>query len=816
VPVALALTAGIVLDRYVAIPLAASLATALACLGAAAAACTGRQKLLPLVYLAATIAALGAAYHHGYIHSFAADDIGAFATAQPRPVKLRGVLVEEPTISLHPKGDPLQSFEKPDPSLSVLEVSQLHDRRDWRRVSGRARLVVTGNLPDLHVGDEVEVVGRWIKPQPPPNPGEFDYASFLQDQRIRAIVSVQKTPEGVRRLAEGWAWSPARSLPLVRGWGQQTLQEAICPEYAGLAIALLLGDGSLMTASEWEKYMRTGVIHVLAISGQHLVVLAAFLWIVLCMAGVRRRRGAWFVGLFLLGYSLLAGGRPPVMRSAVMVDALCLGLVLRRPATPANSFALGWIVVALLNPTDIFGAGCLLSFLAVAILYWGTSPWFRAEPDPLETLKDDNRPGWLKGLRGLGRVVVINYAVTLVIWLSVAPLVASRYHTVPLAGLLIGPPVVLFTTVALLSGFLLLFLAVVCWPLVPVAAWITEWSLAGCEFLVNRGQELPGACLYVGDIPDWWLWIFYPCVLAVLMVPSLRQRWRWAALAGVAWLCVGLLSGWTRPASEEFRCTFLAVGHGGCAVLETPDGRTLLYDAGAINGPDVTRQKIAPFLWNRKIRRIDEVFLSHADLDHFNGLIALSDRFAIGQVSCTPTFNQKATPAVLLTLKTLKQRGIPVRIVRAGDRLSAGEVGIQVLHPPARGPQGNENARSLVLLVRHAGHSLLLTGDLEGAGMDRVLALPMARVDVLMAPHHGSRRTDTPGLAKKVRPRIVIACLGPPRGVTRPPDPRLAPGIPFWGTWPHGAITVRSRRGRLVVETFITGQRLSFPTSRGH
>src|SRR5262249_7736496 len=87
---------------------------------------------------------------------------------------------------------------------------------------------------------------------------------------------------------------------------------------------------------------------------------------------------------------------------------------------------------------------------------------------------------------------------------------------------------------------------------------------------------------------------------------------RWAATAAVAWLGVWLLSGAARPTPQEMRCTFLAVGHGGCTVIETSDGRTLLYDAGAVSGPDVTRRIIAPYLWNRGIRRIDAVFLSHA------------------------------------------------------------------------------------------------------------------------------------------------------------------------------------------------------------
>src|SRR5207247_7169595 len=140
------------------------------------------------------------------------------------------------------------------------------------------------------------------------------------------------------------------------------------------------------------------------------------------------------------------------------------------------------------------------------------------------------------------------------------------------------------------------------------------------------------------------------------------------------WLCIGLLAGGarpgSRPASDELRCTMVAVGHGGCSVLEMPDGRTVLYDAGAMDGPDVTRRQIAPFLWSRGIRHIDEVILSHADLDHFNGLTGLLERFAVRQVTCTPSFANNAIEGVQVTLAALESHGVPMRAVRAGDVLS--------------------------------------------------------------------------------------------------------------------------------------------------
>jgi len=319
------------------------------------------------------------------------------------------------------------------------------------------------------------------------------------------------------------------------------------------------------------------------------------------------------------------------------------------------------------------------------------------------------------------------------------------------------------------------------------------------------GRLEAGHC-YVGTVQQWWLWGFYVGLFGFLTVPWVRRHWRWAVVAGLAWACVGLAGHGAKRVPAELRCTFLAVGHGGCAVLETPEGRTLLYDTGALGGPDVTRRQISPFLWDRGIHRIDEVLLSHADLDHFNGLVSLLDRFTVGQVTCTPTFADKPTQGVRLTLEAIHRRGIPMRIVRAGDRLSVGELEMEVLHPPARGPAGNENARSLVLLARHAGHSLLLTGDLEGPGLDRLLGLAPRHVDLLMAPHHGSRVANREQLAEWARPAVVVSCQGPPRWPNPAPDPYTARGAEFLGTWPHGAVTVRSRPGELSIDTFQTGR----------
>jgi competence protein ComEC len=414
---------------------------------------------------------------------------------------------------------------------------------------------------------------------------------------------------------------------------------------------------------------------------------------------------------------------------------------------------------------------------------------------------DEARPWYGVAAVWCWRTIVAGYVINAIVSLAVAPLVASHYHMLSPIALLIGPLMVLLTSIALLAGFLFLLFS---W-LVPLAwlfASITQLALYGCEIVVSIGQSAPGAYFFVADVPSWWLCVFYVGLFGGLTAPIVHRYARWLLPAGVAWLVLGVtLQLWPhRPG--ELRCTFVAVGHGGCTVIETPNGRVLMYDAGATTGPDVTRRHIAPFLWSRGIRHIDELVLSHGDLDHFNGIPQLADRFSIGRVRSTPTFAERETGGMKEALAALEKRGLAIEVVKRGDRWDVDGVRFEALHPPAVGPTKNENARSLVLLVSHDDWSLLLTGDLEDEGLAQVLAQPPPRIDVMMAPHHGSDRSNNEALARWARPALVVSSQA------EPVSPRLSVpmyermGAKFRGTWPHGAITIRPGAKTDAVTTF--------------
>ena len=804
VPAAVALTTGIVLDRAVQVPMAVSAGGAAAGLFAWMIHQAPADRRLGLLYLLTAVASVGCLYHHWYRYTLEPNDVSHHATTEGVPIRLRGAVASH--LQFQPgKVHPLRSWPgKPSVQFILcVQERQVLSERVWIPAAGKVQVSAVGGSRDLAVGDEVELLGRLALPPEPANPGEFDYGSFLRDQGITATLAVL-AGDDLTVTSRGWSWSLAGWLARLRGHGQQILNEWLPPPRQPIAAALLLGDSAALTTDAWDRYLRTGVMHVLAISGQHLVILGGFLWLAARTVGLRRRRVAVVVALVLLGYALLTGGRPSVMRAAWTVAAYCLAVLLQRPGHHLNILAFAWVSVLLHNPTDVANTGCQLSFAAVAVLILGVPRWTRPEPDTLQRVIDESRPLVLSCLVTVGRWVALAYIVNAILWLAVTPLVADRYHVVSWSALLIGPPMVLLASIALLAGFLLLLVAPWSGPLAWPFALTTHGSLAGCDLLVGWGNQLPASYTFVPDVPAWWLVLFYLGLAIALFAEPIGRHPRALLAAGLGWLAVGIVVLFWPHRPGEFRCSFLAVGHGGCTVLESPGGHVTLYDDGAITGPDVTRRHIAPFLWRRGIRRVDDVIVSHADLDHFNGIPALLERFRVGRVICTPTFAQRTTPAVGHTLAELDRAGIPSAIVSRGERWQVDGVHFQVLHPPPTGPAGNENARSLVLRVTYRDLNLLLTGDLEDTGLTQVLELPAPPVDVLMAPHHGSERANVPALASWAAPRVVVSCQAMPRFEQQTAALYQRHGASFLATWRHGTVTVRHDGTNARVETFRT------------
>ena len=344
-------------------------------------------------------------------------------------------------------------------------------------------------------------------------------------------------------------------------------------------------------------------------------------------------------------------------------------------------FCLSWLGVALWNPADVFDTSCQLSFIAVSVLMRGGYVWEPRQPEPLEEVIAESRSNLEAFLLAAGRMIAVLFAVNLAAWVAVSPLAAARFHVVTPVALLGGPWMVVVRAIALVLGFLFLFSAVLGGPLTWILAFLTDRCLMAGEAITSFSVQLPFAYAFVPDIPSWRLWAHYVCIMSLLLLPSglsLFSKRSVAALLAALSLTLAFFP-WRDPA---FRCTFLAVGHGGCVVVESPQGHVLVYDAGAITGPEVTRQCIAPYLWSRGIRSIDELLISHGDLDHYNGVPALLERFKVRRVGLTPSFAERRTPGVGHTLRVFERMGLEPHVIKAGDRWTVGGVSFEALHPP--------------------------------------------------------------------------------------------------------------------------------------
>ncbi len=811
-PVALTGTLGILVDRVY--PLATPTGWFIA-LGMLMGWYVARKKnpLLAEIFLWLVWFGLGVGYHHSWRSDFPKTDLGNYATEEAKLVQVRGLLRDEFISRLPVAANPLRSRPVDVRSLTTIEAEEILIDGMWVPCSGIARLSVEGVPEGIRSGDRIEILGWLNLPYAPHNPGERDTPSQLLDDRIRCELRVRKSPNGVVRLEAGDV-SLNRTLAQVRGYANRVIDSELKSQ-SGLGGALLLGENQGLASDEWQKYVRTGVIHVLAISGQHLVILGAFIWGVLRVLGVPYRYTALIVALLLLGYALLTGGRPSAMRAAVMVCAFCGSIWFGRRVMPLNTFCLAWIVVLALKPTDLFMSGFQLSFLCVAVLIWGIPRLVpNQEPEGVEKLLEESRTPLERLLRGVWSTIWKSYLITLILGLTTIPLVGYWQNLVSPVGVLIGPIMILLTTLALLSGFCLLLLSPL-GILNGLLGTITQLLLNLCEIVVGWADGTPGGCWWTGPIPGWWVLVFYSVGFAwIVLLQPINENLCVGRLANrsfiprilLAWVVIGLGIGLYRPSVDELRVTVLSVGHGSCAVVETPDGRVFLFDAGADSGPETAARVVAPYLWSRGIRRIDEVFLSHADLDHFNTLPELSARFRIGRVTYNPTFPEKPTAGVQFVIQVLEERGIETRAAFAGQKFAAGEVTFTILHPPLEEIIGEENARSLVILLEHRGHKILFTGDLEKAGLTRVTTLASPKPDILIVPHHGSAAANTEAFVRWASPRFAISSQAGRDSLNAEANYKSS-NIPYWDTGRYGAITIRSHPSGLTSESFLRSQR---------
>ncbi|MFM9058172.1 MAG: ComEC/Rec2 family competence protein [Planctomycetaceae bacterium] len=612
----------------------------------------------------------------------------------------------------------------------------------------------------------MRVLGRGLRPGPALNPGEFDQRLRARSQRCLSIIRV-RSAAGIRVVAIPAGWSPPAVLDAVRGWGTGVLRARIGADRAALAAALLLGNRESIAREEVDAFLVTGTVHVLSISGLHVGLVAAALFAVLRTVAIPRGAALVAVAVSTGAYMLVVGAETPVVRATLLVWLTCLAAATDRRSAALNALAVAAIVVLAWRPAEVFSAGAQLSFLSTGVLVGVAAALPRAvvPTDPIDRLIDRSRSSVERWGRRRAWQAWVLFVCGLAVWAATGPLVAARFHVVSPVGLVINVLIAPLVAVAMAAGFLCLLAAPVSGAIATGCGTACDAALAGIGRLVAWGAAVPGGHAWLPGPPAWWVvgWYALLAVAMCLLAPPLLTRGRtWVAVAAT-WCAVGLVGiGAARLTGDGpggLRAVVADVGHGCGIVVRSPTGRCLVYDAGRLGAPGAARRALAAVLWSEGVSRIDTLVISHADADHFNAVPELLERFRVDCVVVPPQFCLASSPAVADLLGRLRDRGIPVRTLVAGDGFALDPAcRVRALHPHVRAPAcgASDNESSLVLAVEAAGRRLLLTGDLEGAALDRLVRERPEACDVLVAPHHGSRTSLPADIAAATLPACVV------------------------------------------------------------
>ena len=695
---------------------------------------------------------------------------------------------------------------------------------DWRTVSGNLLLTIRECRKRWLIGQRL--IGRvWVRPiRNFNNPGGFDYRQYLASQRIWASGYVRRdtdlVPVGIPQ--DPWA----NMLHRVRTRSRAFLEHRLTPDNAGLYRALLLGERFALAAELRELLYNAGVGHLLAISGLHLGMVAGFLFLAFHFVFVRTpafvsrwgaRPGAALAAFpVALGYGLLTGMALPALRATVMLAVFTLALVLQRERDLFNSLLLAALLILIPYPEALFAASFQLSFVAVAalILVLPRLP----TPVIFRNKLGRERKWHLRGIRFYQFICA-----SIILSLSTAPLVLYHFHRLTLTGLftnLLVVPVV---------GFLVLpagLLTILVLPFsTSLAGFLLTLGSLGLDLVIaiaTKFGSLSWAVLWPGTPNVWQVGLAY--ILLLLPFTGTRLIWKSILLFGISFV---LVLSWIVPAHRTpeqslLRVTYLDVSQGGSAVVELPEKGAMLIDGGGFytSSFDIGRHVVAPYLWHRRIPRLEAMVLSHAHPDHLRGLLFVATHFPIKQF----WYNKVETnyPDFIRLMDCLTQKAVPCLGPKelAQPRQIQG-VEVQAFHPLADSTQSARrltdrdlNNLSLVLRLKYRGVSFLFPGDIEKEAEYRLTSLPgLEPVDVLLVPHHGSRTSSTLPFLRKLKPRIAVYSVGfdnrfhfPVKQIR---ERYRALGVRTFRTDHHGAITISTDGHKITTETFLDSKKIA-------
>jgi competence protein ComEC len=627
------------------------------------------------------------------------------------------------------------------PSFGALRL-----RVKTKRETIQVRFRSGARLGPLAIGEEVEGEGTLELPRARPG-REFDYPAYLRRAGVHAILHARRLERtGARR------GGPAGAIDAVRRRAKAGVSAGLDPSLGALARGMVLGEDEDIPAGMSDDFKRSGLAHVLAVSGQNVTLLAVLAWPLLGAIGIGRRARLAVV-LALIGvYVPLTGAGPSILRAGVMGAAGTIAALAGRPASRWYALLLSAAVTLALDPRAWQDAGWQLSFAAVAGIFLLHGPLTRT----LDRVPEPLRAG---------------AAVTIAATVATAPLMSFHFGRVSLVSLFANLAALPAIAPVMWIGMLDSAVGQV-WSEPAVAMNALDGYLLGyVATIAHWSADAPGAVLEARIATPAALAVSYGCLGAALLAAR-RPAGPDRKVAVVALTAAALLAAWLlrpspTPPPTRFEASFLDIGQGDATLFQTPGGPTVLVDGGPPEAGVLGK------LRHHGVRRLDAVVLTHAQRDHEGGLEQVLRELPVrllidGGRGSTGALHRRI-------LATARARGTQVVAAGAGEVFRSGGLRLRVLSPPReeRPTSGADpNLRAIVLLVSYRGLDFFMPADAES---DVTAALRLRRVEVLKVAHHGSADEGLRALLERLRPAAAVIEVGHnPYGH---PDPRTVAAL---------------------------------------
>ena len=630
------------------------------------------------------------------------------------------------------------------------------------------RLSADSNIA-VRAGEAWRLTVRLKRPHGLRNPGGFDYEAFLFRNRLRATGYVRSAPPPARIDAASALYDIHRLRDRLGSRMRAILGDN---DYSGLIVALVNGDGSGIADTQWETLRRTGTLHLVAISGLHISLIAGvFFWLVRhawSLPGVTvLRLPAQFAGalgalIAAVAYAALAGFVIPTQRALIMLTVAMGAVLLRRRMPPSQLLAVALLCVLLFDPFAVMASGFWLSFAAVAVIIY---------------VVHDARAAWsLWRKLGYLQLAIAIGMVPLTLWLF------QRVSLVaPFANLVAVPTFDLLVVPLTLLGALGVGIG---WESVAAFLFLLAGVLLDALWQLLERMSSIDYAQWAQHRPPGWAIVCGLFGIAILLAP---RGWPGRAI-GFVWLLPMFVVRPPAPLADEVWFTVLDVGQGLAAVVRTQH-HVLVFDSGArwSARSDAGRSVVVPYLRANGIARVDTLLISHGDNDHAGGAASVMADLPVTKV---------VSGALNVTGEAC----------RAGMRWRWDEVDFAVLNPVDAPDRRNDASCVLHVRSRHGG--ILLPADIEKAGERSLLRRVRDRLPstILVAPHHGSQTSSSAEFIDAVQPAHVVFPIGY-RNRYRHPHPAVreryrARGIRQYDSANGGAITFFLRADGIDVSEF--------------